>query len=148
MTTITTRRLEPNETATGKALFTMMAAVFGEVMAPLGDAYVERILARPDFWAIAAFDGVDIVGGRTAHTLPMTREEASEIFLYDIAVREDRQRRGIGRRLVAALRQAGSAQGLHDVFVPADDEDEHALDFYRALGGEPQKVTLFTFRKE
>lgn len=146
--TITTRRLEPNDTATGKILFTMMAAVFGEESAPLSDAYVERLLARRDFWAIAAFDGVEVVGGLTAHTLPMTREEGSEIFLYDIAVREDRQRQGIGSHLVAALREAGSAQGIHDVFVPADDEDEHALDFYRALGGEPVKVTIFTFSKE
>ena len=86
MATITTRRLDPNDTATGKSLFTMMAAVFGEVKGgPLSDAYVAQLLSRRDFWAIAAFDGDEVVGGLTAHTLPMTREESSEIFLYDRA---------------------------------------------------------------
>jgi aminoglycoside 3-N-acetyltransferase I len=51
---------------------------------------------------------------------------------------------GIGRRLVEALRDAANAIEA-DVFVPADDEDLHALDFYRALGGEPAPVTIFTF---
>jgi hypothetical protein len=27
----------------------------------------------------------------------------------------------------------------------ADNEDQHALDFYRALGGEAQAVTFFNF---
>lgn len=145
---ITVRRLGQNDVESAKVLFTVMAAVFGESTAPLRDAYLAKILARPDFWAFAAFYGEEIVGGLTAHTLPMTREESSEIFLYDIAVREDRQRRGIGRRLVGALREAAAREGIYDVFVPADDEDEHALDFYRALGGEPVKVTIFTFTKD
>jgi aminoglycoside 3-N-acetyltransferase I len=32
-----------------------------------------------------------------------------------------------------------------EVFVPADNDDQHALDFYRALGGSPSSVTFFTF---
>ena len=146
--TITIRRLGPNDTEIGKALFTMMAAVFGEQAAPLTNSYVDRLLARPDFWALAAFDGPEVVGGLTAHTLPMTREEGFEIFLYDIAVREDRQRLGVGSRLVTILREEASKLGVWDVFVPADDEDEHALDFYRSLGGEPVKVTIFTFSEK
>jgi len=31
------------------------------------------------------------------------------------------------------------------VFVPADNEDDDALDFYRALGGTPSSVTFFSF---
>ena len=145
---ITVRRLGQNDIASAKVLFSVMAGVFGESTEPLRDAYLAKVLARPDFWAFAAFDGDEIVGGLTAHTLPMTREESSEIFLYDIAVRENRQRRGIGRRLVGALRDEAAREGIYDVFVPADDEDEHALDFYRALGGEPVKVTIFTFTKD
>lgn len=146
--TIEVRQLGQGDVPTAKVLFSVMAAVFGESTAPLRDTYLGRVLARPDFWAFAAFDGEEIVGGLTAHTLPMTREESSEIFLYDIAVREDRQRRGVGRRLVGALREAAAREGIYDIFVPADDEEEHALDFYRALGGEPVKVTIFTFTKD
>lgn len=62
---------------------------------------------------------------------------------YDLAVRGDRQRQGIGRRLIAALRAA--AAGVEVVFVPAAGDDVHALECYRALGGEPAPVTIFTF---
>jgi len=123
----------------------MMAEVFEEECEHLSDGYIDRLLSRGDFWAIAAFVGADIIGGVTAHTLPMTRTESSEVFIYDIAVRGDQRRKGIGRRLMTALREAAAAVGIRDVFVPADNDDVHALDFYRALGGMPSPVTFFTF---
>ena len=75
----------------------------------------------------------------------MTRTASSEIFIYDIAVRSDQQRKGIGRLLVAELRAKAAALGIREVFVAADSDDVHALDFYRALGGAPSPVTIFTF---
>ena len=125
-----------------------MAGVFDEECGELSDAFVEHLLARAEFWAIAAFSGDELIGGLTAHTLPMTRSESFEIFLYDIAVRADHQRRGIGRELVAALSTAAAALGIHDLFVAADDEDAHALDFYRALGAAASPVTMFTLTAE
>lgn len=140
-----TRRLTSGDRELARALFAMMAEVFEEECERLGDAYLDRLLRREDFWVIAAFVGDDIVGGLTAHTLPMTRSESSEIFIYDIAVRQDQQRKGVGRRLMTALREAATAAGIEDAFVPADNDDTHALDFYRALGGEASPVTFFTF---
>ncbi|APR78844.1 Hypothetical protein A7982_04191 [Minicystis rosea] len=123
-----------------------MAEVFAEDYEQLGDGYLDRLLSRQDFWAIAAFtDDDDLIGGITAHTLPMTRTEASEIFIYDIAVRGDQQRKGVGRLLMTVLRGEAAGIGIQDVFVPADDDNAQALDFYRALGGVPSPVTFFTF---
>jgi aminoglycoside 3-N-acetyltransferase I len=140
-----THRLTAADRVIARRLFVLMADVFEEPGAPLGDAYLDRLLGREDFWAIAAFEGDDIIGGITAHTLPMTRSEASEIFIYDIAVRGDRQRQGVGRRLLQALREAAAATGIDELFVAADNEDDHALDFYRAVGGAAAPVTMFTF---
>ena len=70
---------------------------------------------------------------------------ASAIFIYDIAVVPAHQRQGVGRALVEALREMPAADGIDVVFVPADNDDTHALDFYRALGGDPAPVTIFTF---
>jgi aminoglycoside 3-N-acetyltransferase I len=122
-----------------------MAEVFDESSAELGDAYLDALLRREDFWAIAALADGEVVGGLTAHTLPMTRSESAELFVYDVAVRADRQRQGVGRQLMAALRDAAGRAGVADVFVPAETEDAHALDFYRALGGHPTPVVMFTF---
>ena len=142
---IRTRRLTTGDRALARALFALMADVFGEPHGALGDGYLDRLLGRADFWAIAGFVGDDLVAGITAHSLPMTTTETSEIFVYDVAVRRDQQRRGVGRRLMTALRAAAAAQGIHELFVPADNDDGHALDFYRALGGAPAPVTIFTF---
>jgi aminoglycoside 3-N-acetyltransferase I len=125
-----------------------MAQVFEEEHEPLSDEYVARLLAREELWILAATSGEEIVGGLTAHTLPMTRSESREIFIYDIAVHADHQRRGVGRLLMSHLTRIAGEAGIDDLFVPADDEDAHALEFYRALGGIASPVTFFTFGRE
>jgi aminoglycoside 3-N-acetyltransferase I len=138
-------RLVSGNTALAKGMFSVMAAVFGEPGGELSDEYVAGLLADHHFWAIAAMEGDQVVGGVTAHTLPMTRNQSSEIFIYDLAVRLDRQRQGIGRRLIRHLCEVGAAQGIETVFVAADNEDDHAVDFYRALRGAASPVTVFAF---
>jgi aminoglycoside 3-N-acetyltransferase I len=141
-----TQRLTAADREVARRLFGLMAEVFEEPARPLADAYLDRLLAGTDFWVIAAFgDDGEILGGLTAHTLPMTRSESSEIFIYDIAVPPRHQRQGVGRQLMTALRVAAAAAGITDLFVPADNDDRHALEFYRALGGDGAGVTIFSF---
>jgi aminoglycoside 3-N-acetyltransferase I len=143
---LTVTRLTPSESHQARRLFALMAEVFGEEHEPPGDRYLADLLARQDFWAMAAFAGRELVGGLTAHALPMTRAECSELFIYDVAVRHDFQRRGVGRSLLNALRELAREAGIHELFVAADNADTHALDFYRALGGAPSPVTVFSFQ--
>ncbi|HXT16345.1 MAG TPA: GNAT family N-acetyltransferase [Gemmatimonadaceae bacterium] len=126
----------------------MMADVFKEAATRLNDTYLIPLLTRDIFWAIAALsEGGEVVGGLTAHTLPMTRAESSELFIDDLAVRATHQRQGIGRQLVTAAAE----QGIDEVFVAADVAGFHALDFYRALGGAAltarQKCQLREYRR-
>jgi aminoglycoside 3-N-acetyltransferase I len=144
---ISVKRLTSEGREEARRVFTMMAEVFTEDCDPLSDRYLEQLLRRAEFWVLAAFSGDDIIGGLTAHTLPMTRMESSEIFIYDIAVRSQYQRKGVGRRLLNALCEQASEAGIQEVFVPADDDDVHALDFYRNLGGTPSPVTIFNFSR-
>jgi aminoglycoside 3-N-acetyltransferase I len=139
------RRLGSDDRVEARALFECMAAVFDEPSEPLGDAFLGALLVRPDFWALAAFSGDEMAGGLTAHALPLTRAEAFELFIYDIAVVEAHRRKGVGRALVEHLGSEAARSGIRNVFVGADNEDLHALDFYRALGGEAAAVTMYTF---
>lgn len=141
------RRLGRADRRLGQQTFALMAAVFDEGGSALSDPYVDALLARPDFWALAALDGEEPVGGITGHVLPMTRNEAHELFIYDLAVHAAYQRRGIGRRLVETLCRDAAAAGVRVAFVPADVEDDHAIAFYTALGGDPAPVTIFTFEQ-
>jgi aminoglycoside 3-N-acetyltransferase I len=145
---IVTRQLVTGDTEMAIDTFAMMAAVFEEAGSRLSPAYVDRLLARTDFWAFVALVGNEVVGGLTAHALPMTRAERSEMFIYDVAVRPDFQRQGVGRRLMAEVRRAARDGGIDDVFVAADEDDAHALDFYRSLGGSPAASAIFTFPAE
>lgn len=138
-------RLGPTDVALAQRTFVMMAAAFDEPRDDLPEDHVAALLANPVFWAFAALADDDVVGGLTAHALPMTSSRSSEMFIYDLAVRAERRRQGVGRALVAELRQQASEAGIDTVFVPADDEDEEAIEFYRAVGGTPSPVTFFTF---
>jgi aminoglycoside 3-N-acetyltransferase I len=138
-------RLGPNDAALAKRLFTKMADIFDEPRAELSERYLGQLLSRGEFWALAALAGEEVVGGLTAHTLPMTRLEASEIFIYDIAVDAEHRLKGVGRQLIAALQRDAAGAGIQDAFVPVDNDDQHALDFYRALGASAAPVTIFSF---
>jgi aminoglycoside 3-N-acetyltransferase I len=139
------RRLGPGEVPLAKRLFSRMAEEFEEDHDELSDAYVEALLARAETWVLAALLDDEVAGGLTAHVLPMTRTECAEVFIYDIAVLAAHRRRGVGRLLVQHLQGAAGAARLGDLFVPVDNEDDHAQDFYRALGGVAAPVMFFTF---
>lgn len=61
-------------------------------------------------------------------------EELADPYVDNLLARED-----------LFLRCAARDANHGDVFVPADDEDTHALDFYQAIGGLGTPVTIFTF---
>jgi aminoglycoside 3-N-acetyltransferase I len=139
------RRLGTRDRELARVTFDLLADVFGEKRDRLSDAYLDELLARPWFLVFAATDGGRAVGGLTAHVLPMTANEGTEIFIYDVAVADDYQRRGVGRRLLGAVRDEASGLSTSSVFVLANNEDAGALAFYRALGGAASGVTLFGF---
>jgi aminoglycoside 3-N-acetyltransferase I len=139
------RRLSAGDDSLAASMFAMMAAVFGEDADTLSSDYVARLLRRDDFWAIAALDDGEPIAGLTAFVLPLTRAQSAELFIYDIAVQPRYRRRGIGRGLVAAARDLAAGAGIATIFVPAENDDAEALEFYRALGGAPTPATFFTF---
>ncbi len=145
MTDLGIRRLDENDSDRARELFALLAAIFDEEGQTLDRADLVRLLGSKSFWALAAVENNEVIGGLTAHALPMTRTPTSELFIYDIAVRVEDQRKGVGRKLVAALCKMAAASGIATIFVAADNLDAHALDFYRALGGAAQPVTMFSF---
>jgi aminoglycoside 3-N-acetyltransferase I len=143
-----TERLGRGDTDAARQTFMVMAEVFNEAQEPLTDDYVDALLARPDFWILAAIVDGEIVGGLSAHTLMLTTSMTSEVFIYDIAVQPAMQRNGIGRQLIETLRDLAADSEVETLFVAADNDDDDALDFYRSVGGVPSGVTFFEFDTE
>jgi aminoglycoside 3-N-acetyltransferase I len=119
-----------------------MSAVFGEGESAVSETCVDRLLQQDTFWAVAAVDEDGVVGGLTAHVLPMTKGEHSELLINDVAVREDRQRQGIGQMLVNWAVKEAFALAMHTVFFLADNDDVDAVRFYKKLDGVASDVML------
>jgi aminoglycoside 3-N-acetyltransferase I len=142
------RRLTVHDADPARALFAVMATAFAEAPRHLSDMYLHRLLDRHDIWVLAAFVDDAVVGGLTAHALPMTRSEATELLIYDLAVQKEYRRLGVARQLISELRAIAAAAGFESAFVMVDNDDRHALAFYEALDGEPMLTTMFTFRRQ
>ena len=140
------RRLLRQDVKLARRTFVMMGQVFDEGgWPPLSDGYLLGLLRQPHLWVYAALVDGQPVAGLTAYELPMTKAETAELLVYDLAVRVDWQRRGVGRALIGQLLEAGAAAGVTEAWVPADNDDPHALEFYRRTGGSAQPVTIFTY---
>jgi len=144
---ITTKLLAPGDEVLAGEMFELMNVVFDAEPVTLDPGYIATLLRSEAFMALAGFIDGRLAGGATAHVLPMTRDQSSELFVYDIAVRESDQRKGIGRRILQDLLAQAAARGVTVAFVPADNEDEHALRFYERLGGAAAPVTIYTFER-
>lgn len=140
-------RLGEADTEWAIELFELMAEVFEEPSTTLEKDYVAALLATPSFWAYAVIDDGMVLGGLTAHVLPMTRSMDNELMIYDLAIATKRQRTGLGSQLLQTVINDASSAGIATVFVPAEMADAHALDFYKAQGGSPTQCVIFTFER-
>ncbi|MEL6373415.1 MAG: GNAT family N-acetyltransferase [Pseudomonadota bacterium] len=139
------RKLGATDIELAQSVFAVMASVFEEPLRSVSRKYVADLLSRPDLFVVAGLVDGKPISGLTAFKLPLTRSETAEMFVYDVAVLAAYQRHGIGRRLMQEVRSLAAAEGIATTWVPAEDEDDHALDFYRSIGGNPSSVTIFTF---
>ena len=138
------RRLVPGDRRDAVTLFETMSQVFEEQRSPVSPAYTDQLLASPEFYAIAAMSDSRIIGGLTAHVIPMTRNESRELFIYDLAVVPDWRRKGVGSGLIGKARELAAQEGVHVAFVMADADDDHAIEFYRSTPATASHAVVFT----
>ena len=141
------KRLGDKDTATAQQLFLTLQQVFNvDNLHIVEKHHIIRLLQNPAFICLAAIYNSEVVGGLTAYELPMYDADRSEIFIYDIGVKPEYQRKGIGKKLLEAIKQYASDNGIKQLFVDANEEDKHALDFYRSMNTKEENVVQFTFR--
>jgi len=107
--------------------------------------YLQNLLIDETIIFYTALLNNVVVGGLTAHILPSTYYPSSEVYIYDLAVKTEHQRKGIGKQLIASLKAYCAKQGVKEIFVQADVVDKHALDFYNATGGIAENVIHFSY---
>jgi GNAT superfamily N-acetyltransferase len=113
-----------------------------KVLAP-ADARATLADAAVLFWI--AEEAGEVVGFLLCHVLRMRCDDAREVLLYEIGVRQSRQRTGIGRALMAELDGWMRANDVREVWVGADNEG--AVAFYRACGFEADPRAVYMARE-
>ena len=121
-----------------KALLGVFAEAFAEPQTYLnavpGEEYFHRLLEKEYFIALVALAGDTVIGGLVAYELEKFEQERSEIYIYDLAVKESHRRKGVAISLINQLKCIARKRGAWVIFVQADLGDTAAIRLYESLG--------------
>jgi len=148
--TYSVTHLSHGETALMRKLNEMFGEVFVDADSyakhPPSDEYLNKLLGQDAFIALACIvDGI-VVGGLVAYELKKFEQQRSEIYIYDLAVREAHQRKGVATALVRKLQGMVRSRGAYVIFVQADKPDDGAIAFYRSLTDHQEDVFHFDIK--
>lgn len=107
-------------------------------------AHLRRLLEKENFHALVAVQDGMVVGGLTAYELTMFPQQATELFVYDVAVEASYRRQGVGTALITYVRQLCRTRGIACFYVAALAEEADAVRFYEATGLQRDNVVWFT----
>ncbi len=108
--------------------------------------HLQKIIDNPNFIAFVAKVDNQLIGGLTAHVLDRYDLEKPSAYVYDLAILNDYQRKVIGKTLMTALNEYCGENGFSEVFVQAETDDFHAVNFYRTTPiSEELQATHFTY---
>ncbi|MEL6877750.1 MAG: GNAT family N-acetyltransferase [Pseudomonadota bacterium] len=136
------RRLGNDDVAGFRAMNAIFSDVFEEpenyASHPPDDAYCTRWLSNSHNVAILADVDGEAVGALAGYVLEKFEQVRTELYIYDLAVREQARRRGIATAMIEEMRQIARDYGAWTVFVQADvfEEDEPARSLYRKLASD------------
>jgi aminoglycoside 3-N-acetyltransferase I len=132
------RQLTHDDVGLMEAMMTMFGAAFEDAdtytaARPSAD-YLQRLLGREHFIALAAAKDGNVIGGLAAYELQKFERERSEIYIYDLAVAAAHRRQGVATALIEELKLIAAARGAYVIFVQADRGDTPAIALYSKLG--------------
>ena len=106
MTALTIRRLGIGDACDLQRVNALFGRVFEDSayrIDPPSIAYLDRLLAKDSFIALAAEVDGELMGALAAYELVKFEAERSEIYIYDLAVGESARRQGIATALIEWL---------------------------------------------
>ncbi len=109
------------------------------------DNHLQKLLGNEAFFVFVAMHVNKVIGGLTAYLLQQYYSVKPLVYVYDLAVKREHQRMGVGKKLMAGITGFCREKGMEEVFVQADEIDRYAVDFYRSTGATPEKVVHFYY---
>jgi len=86
-----------------------------------------------------------VVGGLTSYIMQQYYSTSPLVYIYDLAVKTELQRQGIGKMLIEGNNSYCKNIGAEAVMVQADEVDDYAIEFYRSTGATGIKVIHFDY---
>lgn len=125
-----------------EALFGRVAdGVFDE---PIDPARLAAYLAAPGHVMVVALDG-DTIVGQAAAVLHFHPDKVTELYLDEVGVSPDWQRRGIARRMVQELFRIGRERGCGEAWVGTEPDNTAARELYKGFDGDESTFVLYEF---
>ena len=135
---ITFAQLAPSDLASMKDLLRVFGEAFEDVETYQGavppDGYLQSLLAAPNFIAVIALHGDEVIGGLAAYELQKFERVRREIYIYDLAVANEHRRQGVATGLINELKRIALKRGAYVIYVQADKGDGPAIALYDGLG--------------
>lgn len=139
-------RLEPYESKAAVELFSLFLQNDGKDHVRLNPDYIRKMLARNDFHVFVAKDNNEIVGGLTAFEIDQYKYGRTELFLYEIEVKKEFRKRGIGTALLEEAKRFCMSKEIPIMFVFTSASNLGAITLYRNTGGKEDADGIgFTF---
>ncbi len=139
-------RLSKSDLPAFQQLIQLFGVVFEmEEIKNAPEHYLASLLANDAFVVYVAIHNGEVVGGATGYIMPMYYAVAKELYIYDMAVATNLQGMGVGKKLIAGLKGYCAQNAVSCMFVEAQEEDNGAIEFYRATSGAGERVVHFNY---
>ena len=140
------KKLEINDIEKFMELIKLFEEVFEmkDFVIPPKD-HLQNLLVLKSFLVFAALQNDKVVGGITAYSMMQYYSTRDAVFIYDLAVAKNMQRKGVGKKLIAELNSHCKKAGVEVTFLEADEPDEYAIEFYRSTGAVEEKGYFFSY---
>ncbi len=94
-----------------------------------------EFLANPDHWLYAAILQNRIIGFAYGYELRRLDSQGNMLYIHEVGVMEQYQRRGVGYRMMSELKDACREKGICKYFLSAYQNNIGANALYQKLGG-------------
>jgi aminoglycoside 3-N-acetyltransferase I len=133
----TVKKLGNEDIALARALFYFFQLDDG-ITDPItpSDKYIKTLLAKDNFHVVVALQNEMLIGGLTGYELEMYKEEIKEMFLYEIAVKNDYRKNGVAKALIEFLKQLCITKGIKEMYVGTSTNNNAAIKLYQSTGGQ------------
>lgn len=111
-------------------------AAIGDIhqRAPIEERALAAFLADPDCYLFVSVVGEEVVGSLNGYRLHNASTSRPQLLLYEIDVKGQWRRRGVGTALVTAFMAEARACGAFEVWVVANEANHAAMGLYRRCG--------------